>query len=147
MAATRGVNPFLKADFPAHAPKRHGQGLPRCTPGFPSYDTGPGLTCNTSWPEARRRRTTAQGACNRPAVIRPFIFAATSGQECEPPHKERATAPRLCAPSALLQPAVQPLAWGPRPTCHAPGAPNSGCREAAPPLTPIPCLLGAVAED
>jgi hypothetical protein len=40
MAATRGVNPFLKADFPARAPKRHGQGLPRCAPGFPPYDMG-----------------------------------------------------------------------------------------------------------
>jgi hypothetical protein len=40
MAATRGVNPFLKADFPARAPKRHEQGLPRCAPGFPSYDMG-----------------------------------------------------------------------------------------------------------
>jgi hypothetical protein len=40
MAATRGVNPFLKTDFPTCAPKRHGQGLPRCAPGFPSYDTG-----------------------------------------------------------------------------------------------------------
>jgi hypothetical protein len=39
-AATRRVNPFLKADFPARAPKRHGQGLPRCAPRFPSYDTG-----------------------------------------------------------------------------------------------------------
>jgi hypothetical protein len=40
MAATRGVNPFLKADFPARAPKRHGQGLPRCAPELPSYDMG-----------------------------------------------------------------------------------------------------------
>jgi hypothetical protein len=40
MAATRGMNPFLKADFPAHAPKRHEQGMPRCAPRFPSYDTG-----------------------------------------------------------------------------------------------------------
>jgi hypothetical protein len=40
LAATRGVNPFLKADFPARAPKRHGQGLPRCAPGFPFYDMG-----------------------------------------------------------------------------------------------------------
>jgi hypothetical protein len=75
---------------------------------------GPGLTCHTSWPEARIRRIVAQGACNRPAVIRPFIFAATNGQEGEPPHKEHATDPRLCTPSASLQPAVQPLAWGPR---------------------------------
>jgi hypothetical protein len=201
MAATRGVNPFLKADFPARAPKRHGQGLPRCAPGFPSYDTGarPHMsyklarsakkanrrtgsmppprgstplhlrriqrsrrqTVRTrSMPPPRgstplhlrrnqqsRRRTATQGACNHPAVIRPFISAATSGQGGEPPHKERATTPRLCAPSASLQPVVQPLAWGPRPTCHAPGAPVSGCKEVTPPLAPIPRLLGAVAED
>jgi hypothetical protein len=129
MAATRGVNPFLKADFPARAPKRHGQGLPRCAPRFLSYDTGarPHMSyklarsakkanCHTgSMPpphgstplhlrrnQRSRRRTAAQGACNRPAIIRPFIFAATSSQEGELPHKKRATAPRLCAPSASL---------------------------------------------
>jgi hypothetical protein len=62
---------------------------------------GPGLKCHTNWPEARRRRIVAQGACNCPAVLRPFIFAATSGLEDEPPHKERTTAPRLCAPFHL----------------------------------------------
>jgi hypothetical protein len=168
------VNPFLNADFLAPAPKRHGQGLPRSAPGFPSNDTG--ARPHMSYKLARsakkanrrtrsvqppcgymplhlrrnqrsRRRTAAQGACNRPTVIHPFIFAATSGQEGEPPHKERATAPWLCAPLASLQPAVQPLAWRPRPTCHAPGAPVSGCREVAPPLAPMPRLLGAVAED
>jgi hypothetical protein len=106
MAATRGMNPFLKADFPARAPKRHGQGLPRCALGFPSYDTGarPHMSyklaqsakkanCRTrSMPPPRgsaplhlrrnqrsRRRTAAQGACNRPAVVCPLGFAATSG--------------------------------------------------------------------
>jgi hypothetical protein len=129
MAATRGVNPFLKADSSARAPKRHGQGLPRCAPGFPSYDMGPGLTCHTSWPKARKRRIIAQGACNRPAVMCPSISVATSGQGGEPPHKERATAPRLCAPLASLQPEVQLLAYGPRLTCHAPGTPVSRCRK------------------
>jgi hypothetical protein len=47
-----------------------------------------------------RRRTAIRGMCNRPAVIRPSTFTATSGQGGEPPHKERATAPRLCTPSA-----------------------------------------------
>jgi hypothetical protein len=36
------------------------------------------------------------------------------------------------APSSLLQPAIQPLAWGPRPTCLAPGAPVSMCGEGEP---------------
>jgi hypothetical protein len=61
---------------------------------------GPGPTRHIGWPEARRRQTTTQGACNRPVVIRPFIFGVTSGQEGEPPHKEHATAPRLSAPSS-----------------------------------------------
>jgi hypothetical protein len=106
MVATRGMNPFLKADFPARASKRHGQGLPRCAPRFPSYDTG--ARSHMSYKLARsvkkanrhtrsvqppsgcaplylrrnqwsRRRTAAQGACNRPKVVRPLSFAATSG--------------------------------------------------------------------
>jgi hypothetical protein len=68
---------------------------------------GLGLTCHTSWLEARRRLIVAQGACNRPAVIRPFIFAATNSQEGEPPHKERATALQLYALSSSPQPAIK----------------------------------------
>jgi hypothetical protein len=91
MAATRGVNPFLKADFPA--------------PGFPSYDTGarPHMSyklarsakkanrrtrsmpppCGSTPLHFRRnqwsrRRTATQGACNRPTVVRPLGFAAAS---------------------------------------------------------------------
>ena len=134
MAATQGMNPFLKADFPARVPKRHWRSLPRCAPGFPSYDTG--ARPHMSYKLARsakkvnrrtrsvhppcsympfhlrrnqrsRRRTAAQGACNLPAVIHPFISASTSGQGGEPPHKERATAPRLCAPSSSPQPMVK----------------------------------------
>jgi hypothetical protein len=40
MATARGMNSFLKADFPARARKRHGQGLPRRAPGLPFYDMG-----------------------------------------------------------------------------------------------------------
>jgi hypothetical protein len=53
------------------------------------------------------RRTAVRGACNRPTVKRPFIFAVTSGQRGGPPRKKRTTAPPLCAPSASLQPTVQ----------------------------------------
>jgi hypothetical protein len=54
-----------------------------------------------------------KGACNRPAVKRSLIFAETSGRKVEPPHEKRTTAPRLCAPSASLQPAVQHGGPGP----------------------------------
>jgi hypothetical protein len=103
MATVRGMNSFLKADFLARAPKRHGQGLPRRAPGFPFYDMG--ARPHMSYKLARsakkanrrtgsvqpsygyspfhlhhnqrsRRRTVAQRACNRPAVARPLSFAA-----------------------------------------------------------------------
>jgi hypothetical protein len=54
-----------------------------------------------------------QGACNCPAVMRPFIYAKTSGRKGEPPRRKRTTTPRLCTPSTSLQPAVQH--WGPGP--------------------------------
>jgi hypothetical protein len=145
MAAARGMDPFLKADFPTHAPKRQGQSLLRCAPGFPPYDTGARphmsyrLTRSAEKENRRarsiqpphgytplhlrqnqrsRRRTAAQEAYNRPVVVRPLSFAATGG------------------PTS-----------GPRPTCHATGVPVTGCEKIAPPLVPIPRLLGAVAED
>jgi hypothetical protein len=42
MATARGVDPFLKADLLTRTPKRHGQSLHRCAPGFPPHDTGAG---------------------------------------------------------------------------------------------------------
>jgi hypothetical protein len=74
------------------------------------------------------RRTAAQGACNRPTVKRPFIFAVTSGQKGEPPRKKRTTAPRLCSRSASLQSAVQHGGPGPhvmQPARRLPGAEKS----------------------
>jgi hypothetical protein len=73
-------------------------------------------------------RTAAQGACKHPVVKHPFIFVVTGGQKGEPPRKKRTTAPRLHAPSAPLQPAVQH--GGPRPhvmqpTRRLPGAERS----------------------
>jgi hypothetical protein len=45
--------------------------------------------------------------------MRPFIFAETSDRKGEPPRRKRTTAPRLCAPSASLQPAGQHGGPGP----------------------------------
>jgi hypothetical protein len=78
-----------------------------------------------------RRRTATQGACNCPTVKRPFIFAITSGQKGEPPRKKRTTAPRLCAPSASLQPTVQHGGPDPhvmQPARRLPGAEKSHLR-------------------
>jgi hypothetical protein len=59
------------------------------------------------------RRTAALGARNRPTVMRPSTFAEANGREGEPPRRKCTTAPRLCAHSALLQPAVQHGGLGP----------------------------------
>jgi hypothetical protein len=109
MATARGMNSFLKADFLARAPKRHEQSLPRRAPGFPFYDMGarPHMSyklarsvkkanrrigsvqppCGSTSFHLRRsqrsrRRTATQGACNRPAVIRPSIFTTTAQGAC-----------------------------------------------------------------
>ena len=42
MATAPGIDPFLKADLLTRTPKRHGQSLHRCAPGFSPYDTGAG---------------------------------------------------------------------------------------------------------
>jgi hypothetical protein len=144
MATARGIEPFLKANLPTHAPKRHGQSPPRRAPEFPPYGTG--ARPHMSYKLTRRRsvqlprgyaplhfrgnqrpgrRTAAQGARNCLAVKRPFIFAVTNGQKGEPPRKKRTTAPRLCAPSASLQVAVQHGGPGPhvmQPARRLPGA-------------------------
>jgi hypothetical protein len=155
MATSRKIDPFLKADFPTRAPKRQGESLSRRAPGFPPYDTGAnphmsfGLTRSTKKANHRTRsvqlprgytplhfwgnqrsgkRTAAQGACNRPTVMRPFIFAETSGRKGEPPRRKHTTAPRLCAPSASLQPSVQHGGPGPhvmQPARRLPGAEKS----------------------
>jgi hypothetical protein len=125
MATARGMNPFLKEDFPTRVPKRHGQSLPRCALGFPPYDTGarPHMSyrlaqsankanCRTRSVQPpcgyaplhlcrnqrSGRRTAAEGTCNRPAVMRPFIFAETSGQEGEQPRRKRANRPAVVRP-------------------------------------------------
>jgi hypothetical protein len=121
------MNSFLKAYFPARTPKRHGQGLPRCALEFPFYDMG--ARPHASYKLARsakkanrrtgsvqppcgytpfhlrrnqrsRRRTAAQGACNRPAVILPSIFTTTTVKEAN--HRTRSMQPpRGCAPPQL----------------------------------------------
>jgi hypothetical protein len=140
MATAQGMDPFLKADFPTHALKRRGQSLHRCAPRFPPYDTRakPHMSYRLarSAKKANRRtrsmqpprgyahlhfrrnqrlerQTAAQGACNCPAVMRPFIFAETGDREGEPPSRKRTTAPWLCTPSASLQLAVQHGGPGP----------------------------------
>jgi hypothetical protein len=59
------------------------------------------------------RRVATQEACIRPTIKRPFIFAVSSGQRGEPPREKRANVPRLSAPSAPPQLAVQLRGLGP----------------------------------
>jgi hypothetical protein len=83
MATAREIDPFLKADFPTRAPKRHGQSLPRRALGCPPYDTG-------ARPHMSYRLTRSTKKANHRI-------------------KEPATASRLCAPSFSEQPAVRKM--------------------------------------
>jgi hypothetical protein len=113
---------LFKGRFPRSCPEASRASLLQCALRHPTYGMGARpcvtRTRNVQPPcgytpfhlhrnQRSRRRTAAQGACNRPAVIRPFISAATSGQGGEPPHKEHATALRLYALSSPSQPAVK----------------------------------------
>jgi hypothetical protein len=138
------IDPFLKAYLPTHAPEasrarspptctkvptlRHGGQAPHVIQTDPKKEraTAPQL-CAPSFsgqPAVRKANRRTRGM-QRPAVKRPFIFATTSGQKGELPRKKCTTAPRLCAPSASLQPAVQHEGPGPhvmQPARRLPGA-------------------------
>ena len=60
-----------------------GKASPGGHQGFRPMTREPGPTRHIGRLEARRRQTTTQGARNRPVVMRPFIFGATSGREDE----------------------------------------------------------------
>jgi hypothetical protein len=107
MATGPKIDPFLKADFPTRAPKRHRQSLPRRALGFPPYDTGARPHMSYRLPRSMKKANHRTRSVQLPRGMCPFIFGVTSGQEDEPPHKEHATAPRLCTPSSSLKRAVE----------------------------------------
>jgi hypothetical protein len=135
-----GDRSLFKGGSPHLRPKASRVKSPRHAPGFPPYDTGARshmsykLTRNArranrrtrsmqlprgyalSHPRRNQRskgRTATQEAYNRTTVVHPFSFVASGG-----------------------------LAWRPGPTCHVTGAPVTTCKETAPPLAPMLCLLG-----
>jgi hypothetical protein len=70
MVATRGMNPYLKADSPARTPKRHGQVSPDAHQRTQSMARGPGPTSHTA------------------------VTVVSKCEEDKPPCEERATDPR-----------------------------------------------------
>jgi hypothetical protein len=87
MSTGRGIDPFLKADPPTRAPDASRVKSPPDVHQGPHLMTrGPGPACHKDQPKG--------GACACPAVTRPFVLGATSGQEGELPRREHATAPR-----------------------------------------------------
>jgi hypothetical protein len=127
MVTAREIDPFLKADLPTRAPKRHMQSLSRCTPRFLPYDTGARphmsyrLTRSTKkanhrtrgmqlphsyaplhfWSNQRSgRRTAAQGACHRPRLSVPSS-SLKPAVEKENHHAGSVQPPHGYAPSQL----------------------------------------------
>jgi hypothetical protein len=66
-----GNGPLFKGGFPPLTPRSVTSRVSSdAHQGSHPMTRGPGPTCHTGWPEARRK-TAAQGACNRPTIMRP----------------------------------------------------------------------------
>jgi hypothetical protein len=68
VAATQGVDPFLKATLPTRVLRRHGLSLHQRALGSSPYDTRAGSLASSELARDRRSQTAARGACNRPVV-------------------------------------------------------------------------------
>jgi hypothetical protein len=139
MATARGIGPFLKADLLTRSPKRHGQSLHRRVPGFSPPAAGAGSHTSCRMTRNERSQITAHEACNRPAVI--SIPHPRRNQRS----KGRTATRGACNRTAVVHPfgpvASGGPAWRPGPTCHVTGATVTACKETAPPLAPMSCLL------
>jgi hypothetical protein len=69
MSTARGIDPFSKVDLLTRTPKRHGQSLHRCAPGFSPSGAGAGSHTSCGLTRNGRSQTAAREAGNHPAVI------------------------------------------------------------------------------
>jgi hypothetical protein len=121
VAATQGVDPFLKATLPTRVLRRRGLSLHQHAPGSSPYDTGAGSHASCELAQDRRSQTAARGACNRPAVTStPPPSPKPAGERAD----HHATAPWGHTLLTLTRPA-----WRPRPTRHVTGAPVTTCQK------------------
>jgi hypothetical protein len=68
VAATQGVDPFLKAILPTRVLRRRGLSLHQRAPGSSPYDTRAGSHASCGLAQDRRSQTAVRGVCNRLAV-------------------------------------------------------------------------------
>jgi hypothetical protein len=101
MAATQGMTPFLKADFPARAPKRHGQGLPRCAPRFPSYDTGGRPHMSYKLARSAKKANRRTRSVQPPRGYTPFSSSSQPAVKKANRRTRSVQPPRGCAPLRL----------------------------------------------
>jgi hypothetical protein len=121
VAATQGIDPFLKATLPTRVLRRRGLSLHQRAPGSSPYDTGAGSHVSCELAQDKRSQTAARGACNRPAVTStPPSLPKPAGERAD----RHATTPRGCTLSTSTHPA-----WRPRPTRHVTGAPVTTCKK------------------
>jgi hypothetical protein len=129
VAATQGVDPFLKAILPTRVLRRRGLSLHQRVPGSSPYDTGAGSHASCKLARDRRSqtaprlqallhlslnqwvkgRTAMKAACNCTMGTHPFDFDASSAEA------QAHTSCNRCAGYYV--------------------------RKTAPPLAPVPCLL------
>jgi hypothetical protein len=83
---------------------------------------GSRMSCKSA--QSGRSRTAARGAHNHPAVTSdPPLLPRPTGERGGQPCRRHAT-----APSGRASPTPDMLAWRPKPTRHATGAPDAACK-------------------
>jgi hypothetical protein len=124
MAATRGVDPFLKAALPTRVLRRRGLSLHRRAPGSSPNDTGAGSHTSCKLARNGRSQTAACGACNRPAVT------------STPPSSLKPTVERADRHAGGVQPhhgdaplRLRRIQHGAQATRHVTGAPVTTCEK------------------
>jgi hypothetical protein len=101
----------------AESSPTHSKALP-CGAG-----AGSRMSCKPT--KSRRSQSAARGARNRPAVTSdpPHLPRPTGGRGGQPCRRH------ATAPGGRASPTSDMLAWRPRPTRRATGAPNAACRQ------------------
>jgi hypothetical protein len=136
VAATQGVDPFLKATLPTRILRRCELSLQRA-PGSTPYDTGAGSQTTCKLTQHRRSQTAARGACNCPAV--------TSAPPSSPkPAGERRTAMQAAGSRTTRMHPFDFDASSMESQAHTSCNRRAGyyVRKTAPPLTPMMRLIG-----
>jgi hypothetical protein len=123
MVAFQGGHPPFKGDSPYLRPQPSRAESSPTRSKVPPYGAGAGSHASCKLAQSRRSQTAARGACNCPAVTSIHPLSPKPAGERAGSHAGGMQPRQVGAPLRL----PTHLAWRPRPTRHATGAPVATC--------------------